>query len=41
MRHRDKIIPILLVIFAIIKNRELLLKEQKDTQIMERLNEGI
>ena len=29
MRHRDKIAPILLVIFAIIKNRYLLLRERK------------
>lgn len=29
MRHRDKIVPILLVIFAIIKNRYLLLRERK------------
>ena len=29
MRHRDKIIPLLIVIFAIIKNRNMLLREKK------------
>lgn len=29
IRHRDKIIPLLIVIFAIIKNRELLLREKR------------
>lgn len=30
IRHRDKIVSLLLVIFAIIKNRELLLRERKE-----------
>ena len=29
IRHRDKIVPLLIVIFAIIKNRTILLKEKK------------
>ena len=29
MRHRDKIVPLLIVIFAIIKNRAILLRERK------------
>lgn len=29
LRHRDKIIPLLIVLFAIIKNREILIRERK------------
>ena len=29
LRHRDKIVPLLMILFAIIKNREILIKEKK------------